>query len=41
MARDENSYDDSGILAILAGLVVLVGMACLPATIAWIQTFAG
>ncbi|SHM11523.1 hypothetical protein [Vreelandella subglaciescola] len=41
MARDENSYDDTGFLSILMGLIVLVGMTCLPATIGWIQTFTG
>lgn len=39
--RDENSKDDSGFLAILLGLVVLVGMSALPATIGWIQAFSG
>lgn len=39
--RDENSQDDSGFLAIFLGLVVLVSMSALPATIGWIQAFSG
>jgi len=41
MAHDENYHDSSGFLSILMGLIVLVGMACLPATIGWIQVFTG
>ncbi|GAA3911003.1 hypothetical protein GCM10022228_22720 [Halomonas cibimaris] len=41
MAHNEHSYDNSGFFAIVMGLVVLVGMACLPATIGWILTFTG
>ena len=40
-AHDENFKDDSGMLAVVLGLAVLVGMSCLPATIGWYQLFAG
>jgi len=39
--HEENFSDDSGILAVLAGLVVVVAMSALPATIGWFQLFAG
>ncbi|GEN28095.1 hypothetical protein HVA01_17410 [Halovibrio variabilis] len=39
--HDEDFKDDSGFLAILMGLVVLVSMTALPATIGWIQAFSG
>lgn len=38
---DENFKDGSGVLAILAGVIVLVSMSALPATIGWYQLFAG
>lgn len=36
---DPNFRDESGFLAVFLGLVVLVGMSCLPATIVWVQYF--
>jgi hypothetical protein len=39
--HDENVHDDSGLLAVVLGLLVLVGMSGLPATIGWFQLFAG
>ncbi|MBB3142271.1 hypothetical protein [Halomonas organivorans] len=39
--HDENFKDDSGMLAVFLGLAVLVGMSCLPATIAWVQLATG
>ncbi|MBB3191121.1 hypothetical protein [Halomonas cerina] len=39
--HDENFKDDSGLLSVLLGLVVLVGMSALPATIGWIQLATG
>jgi len=39
--HDENFKDDSGILSVVVGLVVLVSMSALPATIGWYQLFAG
>lgn len=38
---DDNFKDESGLLAIVLGLVVLVSMSALPATIGWIQAFSG
>ncbi|GED46208.1 hypothetical protein HME01_20600 [Vreelandella aquamarina] len=38
--HDDNFKDDSGILPIILGIVVLVGMSALPATIGWIQAFS-
>nr|WP_276208058.1 hypothetical protein [Halomonas socia] len=35
--QDPNFKDDTGMLAIIVGLVVLVAMSALPATIGWIQ----
>lgn len=35
--QDPNFKDDSGLLSIILGLVVLVGMSALPATIGWVQ----
>lgn len=37
--HDDNFKDDSGILPIILGIVILVGMSALPATIGWIQAF--
>jgi len=39
--HDENFKDDSGFLSIFLGLVVLVSMSALPATIGVIQAFGG
>ncbi|WP_267957717.1 hypothetical protein [Billgrantia zhangzhouensis] len=41
MANDPNFKDDSGLLSIVLGLVVLVSMSALPATIGWYQLIAG
>ncbi|MDR5900708.1 MULTISPECIES: hypothetical protein [Halomonas] len=38
--HDENFSDNSGLLSIIMGLIVLVAMSCLPATIGWYQLFA-
>ncbi|MDI5932319.1 hypothetical protein QLQ85_16170 [Halomonas sp. M4R5S39] len=38
--HDENFKDESGLLAVVLGLVVLVSMSALPATIGWVQYFA-
>lgn len=35
--HDPNFKDDSGLLPIILGLVVLIGMSALPATIAVVQ----
>ncbi|MGB8712764.1 MAG: hypothetical protein WCD50_06525 [Onishia taeanensis] len=37
--HDPNFKDDSGFLTLFLGVVVLVGMAGLPATIGWVQYF--
>lgn len=39
--HDEDFKDDSGLLAIILGVIVLVSMTALPATIGWIQAFSG
>ena len=39
--HDENFKDDSGFLSIFLGLVVLVSMSALPATIGVIRAFGG
>lgn len=39
--HDDDFKDDSGILAIIMGLVVLVGLSALPATIGWVQLATG
>ncbi|GAB2780514.1 hypothetical protein GCM10027040_03210 [Halomonas shantousis] len=36
---DPNFKDKSGFLPLLMGLIVLVGMSCLPATIVWVEYF--
>lgn len=41
MAHDENFKDTSGFIAIVMGLIVLVSMSALPATIGWVQYFSG
>lgn len=42
MARHDDDFkDESGLLAIVLGLVVLVSMSALPGTIGWIQAFSG
>ncbi|WP_267964028.1 MULTISPECIES: hypothetical protein [Halomonadaceae] len=41
MANDPNFKDDSGLLSIVLGLMVLVSMTALPATIGWYQVIAG
>lgn len=38
--HDENFKDESGLLAVVLGLVVLVSMSALPATIGWVQYFS-
>ncbi|WP_280730172.1 hypothetical protein [Halomonas salinarum] len=38
MAEHEPHFnDDSGFLSLFLGLVVVIGMAALPATIGWVQ----
>lgn len=39
--HDTNFQDDSGLLSVVLGLVVLVAMSALPATIGWYQLFTG
>lgn len=39
--HDENVTDGSGLLSVVLGLIVLVGMSALPATIGWFRLFAG
>ncbi|WP_264766789.1 hypothetical protein [Vreelandella zhuhanensis] len=39
--HDENFKDPSGLPSIILGLIVLVSMAALPATIGWVQVFTG
>ncbi|WP_263067439.1 hypothetical protein [Halomonas sp. 7T] len=39
--HDDNFKDESGLLAIVLGVVVLVSMSALPATIGWVQAFSG
>ncbi|KKO05639.1 hypothetical protein LCGC14_0072790 [marine sediment metagenome] len=39
--HDEDFKDESGFLSIILGVVVLVSMSALPATIGWIQAFSG
>ncbi|SEL35335.1 hypothetical protein [Halomonas daqiaonensis] len=39
--HDTNFKDDSGLLSVVLGLVVVVAMSALPATIGWYQLFAG
>ncbi len=39
--HDDNFKDESGLLSIVLGVVVLVSMSALPATIGWIQAFGG
>lgn len=39
--HDEDFKDESGLLSIILGVVVLVSMSALPATIGWIQAFSG
>ncbi|MFQ3786609.1 hypothetical protein [Halomonas sp. A29] len=41
MANDHDFKDDSGLLSIVLGLVVLVSMTALPATIGWYQVITG
>ncbi len=41
MADDHDFKDDSGLLWVVVGLVVLVSMTALPATIGWYQFIAG
>lgn len=41
MANDPDFKDDSGLLAVVLSLVVLVSMAALPATIGWYQYVTG
>ncbi|GGW62896.1 MULTISPECIES: hypothetical protein [Bacteria] len=38
--HDEDFKDESGLLPIVLGIVVLVSMSALPATIGWIQAFS-
>ncbi|TDO06102.1 MULTISPECIES: hypothetical protein [Halomonas] len=39
--HDTNFKDGSGLLSVVLGLVVLVAMSCLPATLGWYLVFAG
>ena len=39
--HDENFRDSSGVLSIIMGLIVLVAMSALPATVGWYQVVAG
>ncbi|KUJ88752.1 MAG: hypothetical protein XD36_0765 [Halomonas sp. 54_146] len=39
--HDADHKDESGFLSIFLGVVVLVSMSALPATIGWIQAFGG
>jgi len=39
--HDEDFKDESGFLAVVVGLIVLVSMSALPATIGWYQLIAG
>ncbi|WP_276208192.1 hypothetical protein [Halomonas sp. NO4] len=41
MAHHDDFRDDSGLLSLVLGLVVVVGMAALPATIGWVQVVSG
>lgn len=41
VGHDENYHDDSGLLSILMGLIVVVGMSALPGTIGWVRLLAG
>ncbi|WP_346795769.1 hypothetical protein R5M92_09920 [Halomonas sp. Bachu 37] len=42
MAQHGEVYkDESGFLSVFMGVVVLVSMSALPATIGWIQVFTG
>ncbi|SDM17516.1 hypothetical protein SAMN05661010_03570 [Modicisalibacter muralis] len=36
---DSNFKDESGFMSLFLGVVVLIGMSVLPATITWIQYF--
>lgn len=36
---DPNFKDNSGFMTLFLGLVVVVGMSCLPATIVWAKYF--
>lgn len=37
---DSNFKDESGFMSLFLGVVVLLGMSVLPATITWIQYFS-
>ncbi|MHB0776785.1 hypothetical protein [Halomonas sp. WWR20] len=37
---DPNFKDESGLLSVVLGIVVLVSMSCLPATIVWVEYFS-
>ncbi|GEK72712.1 MULTISPECIES: hypothetical protein [Halomonas] len=39
--HDDDVKDDSGLLSVFLGLVVLIGMSGLPGTIAWIRLATG
>lgn len=38
--HDSNFKDESGFMSLFLGVVVLLGMSLLPATITWIQYFS-
>lgn len=38
--HDANFKDESGFMSLFLGVVVLVGMSLLPATITWIRYFS-
>lgn len=37
---DSNFKDESGLMSLFLGVVVLIGMSVLPATIFWVQYFS-
>lgn len=39
--HDDDIKDDSGLVPLVLGLVIVLGMAALPATIGWIKVFGG
>jgi len=39
--HDTNFKDTSGLLSVVLGLVVVLAMSALPATVGWYQLFAG
>jgi len=37
----DGGHDESGFMTLFLGVVVLVAMSCLPATIGWVQVVHG